>query len=171
MPNFEARSDRSADGRGPDPRGPKRRSQALHAIILMASMAAPAAAAPPPAWKANCQVCHQAEGQGLAGQFPKLSGRAAAIAEKPAGRAYLASVVINGMAGRIVVDGAPIIGVMPSFVTLSDADLASALTFATRGGKAAPFKPSEIAAARKTKVGNSALMDNRAALVADGTIP
>lgn len=143
----------------------------MRAIILAALVAAPVAAAAPPAWKANCQVCHQAEGQGLAGQFPKLTGRASAIAEKPAGRAYLASVVINGMAGRIVVEGAPLIGVMPSFVTLSDADLAAALTYAARGGKAAPFKPFEIAAARKTKVGNTALMDNRAALVADGTIP
>ncbi|PZN96343.1 MAG: cytochrome C-552 [Alphaproteobacteria bacterium] len=141
------------------------------AALLAALCAAPATAAPPPAWKANCQVCHQADGQGLAGQFPRLAGRAATIATKPAGRAYLAAVVTNGLAGRITVDGTPIIGVMPSFATLSDRDLAAALSHAARGGTAAPFKPAEIAAARTTPMKNSAMTELRARLVADGTIP
>ncbi len=139
--------------------------------LLAAVLTAPAAAAPPPAWKANCQVCHQTDGQGLAGQFPRLAGRTAVIAAKPAGRAYLAAVVTNGLAGRIIVDGTPIIGVMPGFGTLSDSDLAAALSFAARGGTAAPFKPAEIAAARKAPMKNSAMTELRARLIADGTIP
>lgn len=145
----------------------------MRRLLLAAVIASPAAAAAPApaAWKTNCVVCHQAEGQGLAGQFPRLTGRASVIAAKPAGRAYLAAVVTNGIAGRVTIDGATLMGVMPAFATLSDAELAAALTFAARGGKAAPFKPAEIAAARKTPMGNTAMTELRAKLVADGTIP
>jgi len=139
--------------------------------VLAAMIAGPAAAAPPTAWKANCVVCHQAEGQGLAGQFPRLAGRVSVIAAKPAGRAYLAAVVTSGIAGRVTIDGVSLLGVMPSFAALSDADLAASLNFAARGGKAAPFKPAEIAAARQTPMGNGAMTELRARLVADGTIP
>ncbi len=144
----------------------------MRILLLSLALAAPAAAqTAPPAWKANCQVCHQADGKGLAGQFPRLAGRASTIAEKPAGRAYLAGVVIHGMAGRVTVDDKPIIGVMPGFTTLSDADLAAALTFAAKGGKGGPFKPYEIAAVRKALKPEGGMIAVRAALVADGTIP
>jgi len=142
----------------------------LAAILSLAAAtpAATVAAAAPPVWKANCQVCHQADGAGLPGQFPRLAGRTAQIARTPAGRGYLASVVVGGMAGKIVVDGKPVIGVMPGFGRLSDADLAAALNHVA--GKGA-LKPADIAAARKSPGGSSALLSARAGLVADGTIP
>jgi cytochrome c5 len=77
----------------------------------------------------NCALCHQRAGVGLTGQFPRLAGRAAEIATSQEGRRYLVEVALFGMAGKVEVDGVPIIGVMPSFATLTDEDLASALNY------------------------------------------
>lgn len=98
----------------------------------------------------KCQGCHQAQGVGVAGVFPRLSGRVAAISSSPAGRQFLPTLVLNGMSGRVTVDNQPIVGVMPGFDTMSDADLAKVLTYASHlgGGKAAEFKPGEVSAAR-----------------------
>jgi len=82
-------------------------------------------------YETNCALCHQKDGVGLRGQFPRLAGRAAAIAATESGLHYLTEVVLFGMAGRIEVDGAQIVGVMPSFAALSDDDLASVLNYAT----------------------------------------
>jgi len=140
----------------------------VRGLILAALLAAaPAAAAPPPAaWTNNCQMCHQTDGGGLAGQFPRLKGRAPKIAATAEGRAYIASVVINGMAGSINVDGQSIMGVMPGFKTLTDAQLVQAL-----GHVGAKLSPAELAAARKTPMGSSALLEMRAKLVAAGVVP
>jgi mono/diheme cytochrome c family protein len=79
---------------------------------------------------ANCSFCHQLGGAGVPGQFPRLAGRAGQIAATAAGRRYLEHVVLFGMMGTITVDGSPIIGgVMPSFASLSDQDLADALNY------------------------------------------
>jgi mono/diheme cytochrome c family protein len=103
-------------------------------------------------FEANCQVCHQAQGVGVGGQYPRLKGRAPAIAATPAGRAFLSQLVLSGMSGTVSVDGQRIIGIMPGFAQLPDADLAAVLTYVSSLGpdkKApAPFKPAEIAAAR-----------------------
>jgi mono/diheme cytochrome c family protein len=81
---------------------------------------------------ANCALCHQIGGVGLKGQFPRLARRVGDIAATTDGRRYLTEVVLFGMTGKIDVDGAPIIGVMPSFAALSDDDLASALNYVTQ---------------------------------------
>jgi cytochrome c5 len=79
---------------------------------------------------ANCSMCHQLGAAGVPGQFPRLAGRLGRIAATTAGRAYLERVVLFGMIGGITVDGAPIVGgVMPSFGSLSDGDLAAALNY------------------------------------------
>jgi mono/diheme cytochrome c family protein len=100
----------------------------------------------------NCQICHQADGVGVPGQFPRLGGRAPTIAASPEGRKFLSLIVLNGMSGSVSVDGQTIVGIMPGFPSLSDADLAAALTYVTNLGagavKPAPLKPAEIAAAR-----------------------
>ena len=136
-------------------------------LVLAAAAPAGAGAQVPAAWKANCQVCHQADGAGLPGQFPRLKGRVGPIAATPEGRAWLAAVVLNGLAGKLVVDGRTIVGVMPGFARLSDGDLAAALNHVA--GKGA-VKPADIAAARKLPAGNAALMAARAGLVTDGTV-
>jgi mono/diheme cytochrome c family protein len=98
----------------------------------------------------KCQICHQAEGVGAPGSFPRLSGRVSAIAVSPAGRKFLSTLLLNGMSGTVTVDNQSIIGVMPGFDAMSDADLAKILTYVSHlaGGKAAEFKPRNVAAAR-----------------------
>lgn len=148
----------------------------IAAAVFAVLFAAPALAADPKsAFVARCAMCHQAGGEGLAGQFPKLAGRAAAIAQAPAGRSYLAQVVLGGMAGRIEVDGAPINGVMPGMASLTDAEIAEVLSHVVTLGKPAkpvkPYKAAEIAAVRAA--GKANMADNkalRAQLVSDGVI-
>ncbi len=151
----------------------------MRAAALLLALAAPApllAQAAPMAYTANCQMCHRADGSGLPGQFPRIAGRAGTIASKPAGRAYLVDVLLNGMAGKMVVDGKPIMGVMPPFARLSDADIAAALTYVTKlpggKGKVAPYTAAEIKAARAAPKKTSTQMKAvREQLAADGTIP
>lgn len=142
--------------------------------MLVAVLAAPAVAAPKTTYLARCSMCHQANGQGLAGQFPRLAGRSAAIAATPEGRNYLARVVLYGIYGGITVDGQSIAGLMPSMVAMTDAEIADVLNhvIATPGSaKAAPFKPAEIAAVRAAgKVSGSDNSALRAKLVAEGKI-
>lgn len=142
---------------------------------VLAAVAGPALAqTAPPAYRANCQGCHQADAKGLPGQFPRLNGRANLIAATPEGRQYLMHAVLFGSAGRIVVDGKTIIGVMPAFGRLSDADLAQALTYVSRlgGGKApAAFTPAEVKAARADQLSSTAVSANRARLLEAKQIP
>lgn len=103
-------------------------------------------------YSANCALCHQVGREGLIGQFPRLAGRVEPLAGSPAGRRFLAAVLLNGMSGKVVADGKSIIGVMPPFAMLSDADLASVLTYVTRpnSGKGAPgFTAKQVSAERK----------------------
>jgi mono/diheme cytochrome c family protein len=107
----------------------------------------------------NCSVCHQLGAAGVPGQFPRLAGRAGKIAATAAGRNYLERVVLSGMIGGITVDGTEIVGgVMPSFATLSDKDLADALDYIASlddSGKlhwnGAVFTAADIAKARADK--------------------
>jgi mono/diheme cytochrome c family protein len=96
------------------------------ALLLVSSGAA--AADGQAVFDANCAVCHQGGGVGVPGQFPRLAGRAGSIAAKPEGKTFLIQVLLNGIGGRITVDGEQILGVMPAFDSLSDADLAAVLT-------------------------------------------
>jgi hypothetical protein len=115
-------------------------------------------------------VCHQAQGVGVEGQFPRLNGRTPVIAASPAGRAFLAQLVLSGMSGTVAVDGQRIIGIMPDFAHLPDGDLAAVLTYVSTLGaakKSAPFKPAEIAAARaaaRPSPNEAAALRNRLAL-------
>jgi cytochrome c5 len=107
----------------------------------------------------NCSMCHQLGAAGVPGQFPRLAGRAGKIAATAAGRNYLERVVLFGMMGSITVDGTPIAGgVMPSFASLSDQDLAAALNYITSlddsgtlHWQGPAFKAADIAGARAGK--------------------
>jgi mono/diheme cytochrome c family protein len=79
----------------------------------------------------SCAFCHQAGGVGVPGQFPRLAGRAGETASKPEGKKFLPQVLLNGMSGRITVDGEQILGIMPGFDTMSDDDMAAVLTYLT----------------------------------------
>ena len=127
------------------------------------------------AYAARCAVCHRAAAEGVAGQFPRLAGRTAAIAQTPDGRAYLARVVLHGMLGTIDVDGRTITGLMPGMATMNDADIAEAINHALVAGTpdkpAKPFTATEIAAVRaagKVSMGKNAEL--RMQLVKAGAI-
>jgi mono/diheme cytochrome c family protein len=77
----------------------------------------------------SCAFCHQAAGVGVPGQFPRLAGRVGAIAARPEGKAFLLTVLINGMSGRVTVDDQQVLGIMPAFDSLSDDDIAAVLTY------------------------------------------
>ena len=79
----------------------------------------------------SCAFCHQAGGVGVPGQFPRLAGRAGEMASKPEGKKFLPQILLNGMSGRITVDGEQILGIMPGFDTMSDDDMAAVLTYLT----------------------------------------
>jgi mono/diheme cytochrome c family protein len=101
------------------------------AALLLVNATGAAAADGKAVFDNNCAVCHQAGGVGVPGQFPRLATRAGAIAAKPEGKAFLPQVVLNGMGGRITVDGEQVLGAMPGFDSLSDDDIAAVLAYIT----------------------------------------
>lgn len=122
---------------------------------------------------ADCGLCHQGQGQGVPGQFPRLAGRIAAIAAKPEGRVYLTHVLASGMTGAVKVDGATIVGYMPPFGTLPAADVADILTYVTTlgGGAAVAFSAADVQAGRAAKLAPSAVHEERVKLVAAKVVP
>jgi cytochrome c5 len=126
----------------------------------------------------NCSMCHQLGAAGVPGQFPRLAGRAGKIAATAAGRNYLERVVLFGMIGGVTVDGTPIVGgVMPSFASLSDQDLAAALDYIASlddagklHWKGPVFKPADLATARADKLSPARVHQLRAAAT-DGAHP
>lgn len=128
------------------------------------------------AYRNNCALCHQTNAQGLAGQFPRLAGRIAAIAATHAGREYLIEVLLNGMAGRITVDDTLIQGVMPSFRTLSDEQIAAVLSYLTGlppgANKPVRFRAKEPAALRQQpQITPTVMRERREELHRAGTVP
>jgi cytochrome c oxidase subunit 2 len=85
-------------------------------------------------YQANCQSCHQANGQGVAGAFPPLAG-SKVVATKP----DQIHIMLNGK------------NAMPSWKALSDVELAAVATYTRNsfGNKSDEVQPSEFKAARK----------------------
>jgi cytochrome c oxidase subunit 2 len=86
-------------------------------------------------YAANCQACHQANGQGVKGAFPALDG-SAVVMNTP----QQIAILLNGK------------GAMPSWKGLSDVELAAVATYVKNawGNKAgAAVQPAEFKAARK----------------------
>lgn len=100
----------------------------------------------------KCSACHLPTGAGVPGAYPALSTDFLTLAKKPAGRRYLALVVIKGVAGPITVGGKPYRGVMPA-QGMNDADTAAVLnhvgSVVAKGGKGfKTFTEAEVKAAR-----------------------
>ena len=94
-----------------------------------------------------------------------------AIAAKPEGKTFLPQILLNGMSGRITVDGEAILGIMPAFNTLSDDDIASVLSYLS-GLDHAPivFTADEIKAVR-AQPAPADMMAERARLSAAKIVP
>jgi mono/diheme cytochrome c family protein len=140
----------------------------------MGSSTTGAASLSDPVYAAWCQMCHQSNGEGLPGQFPRLNGRVDKIAGMPQGRRYLILVILHGMAGGIVVDSSKIVGVMPSMAVLKDNQIAALLNAvsAADGRKPVPFTAAEVAKIRdEGAMSGSQTAAERARLAAAGLIP
>jgi len=127
---------------------------------LLAQTAAPAG---DPQWQAlgartydtNCSGCHQRSGRGIAGGFPPLAGHAPQVLAQK-GRAYMARLVLFGLTGAIEVEGTPYNGVMPSWSSLKDDEIAAAIDYVLTAWdndkqlpkEFKPIVPAEVAAAR-----------------------
>jgi mono/diheme cytochrome c family protein len=107
----------------------------LASLALLLSAAAAADTAPrfpegAETFQGSCAVCHGAAGAGTPSLAPPLTAYPAAYAANPAGRRQLASTVLNGLFGRIDVQGRPFDFKMPDFASqLDDATLAATLNF------------------------------------------
>ena len=98
---------------------------------------------------ANCQTCHQANGQGIAGQYPPLAG-----SEFPMGGSRRAAMIgLKGLTGRVRVKGAMYGSAVmqPWDKTLNDQKIADVLTYERSewGNTASPVTAEQIAALRK----------------------
>jgi nitrite reductase (NO-forming) len=75
-------------------------------------------------YQQNCAACHQNSGIGIVGAFPPLAGSDYLLGD-PKGSI---DVLLNGLSGKIVVNGVNYNGVMPA-VRLSDEKMANVLTY------------------------------------------
>ena len=86
-------------------------------------------------YQANCQACHQANGQGVQGAFPALAGSKVIAA----GKVDQITLMLNGK------------NAMPSWKALSDVELAAVATYTRNswGNGAGEVQPADFKAARK----------------------
>ncbi|WP_411282117.1 c-type cytochrome [Gemmatimonas sp.] len=94
----------------------------------------------------KCAACHQASGAGLAGIFPPL----AASPWVTGSEQRVVQILLHGIQGPIDVLGTTYNGLMPSWKTLSDAELAAVASY-VRGafGNQAPAITAELVAAER----------------------
>jgi mono/diheme cytochrome c family protein len=112
------------------------------------------------AFDANCGVCHQQNGLGVAGAFPPLAGHVAESFAQKTGRDYLVRLVLFGLEGAIVVKGNTFDSAMPPWAQLGDDEIAAALDHVlTAWGNDkllprdfVPILPTDVAAARAQRL-------------------
>jgi mono/diheme cytochrome c family protein len=118
----------------------------------------------------KCAVCHQAGGKGMDGLAPPLVEYPGKYAESKVGRAQLGHTVLYGMFGPIKVRDKTYNFKMPSFTTLSDAEIAEVLNYVVfdlnaQHGAAKPFDAAEIHTLRGNALDASAVHRQRDAVV------
>ncbi|WP_084196922.1 c-type cytochrome [Solimonas soli] len=105
----------------------------------------------------RCAPCHQADGQGVVGHFPPLTGMSGWLASE-AGRAYVTRIVMQGYAGPIRVQGQPYQGLMLTYRgRMKDEEFVSILRYVaeTLNTPAHGYRPIDlplVAAARAASV-------------------
>ncbi len=96
----------------------------------------------------TCAVCHQGDGQGVAGQFPPLAESEWVLSEGWHGDNHLVRIVLHGLQGTVTVKGQQYNNAMaPWGKTLKDEQIAAVLTYVRNewGNKAPPI-PTEFVA-------------------------
>ncbi len=106
-------------------------------------------------FSANCATCHQANGLGVAGQYPPLAGSEWVLG----GTKRLGMILLKGLEGPVSVKG-QMYGsavMQPWEKTLTDAKIADVLTYIRQewGNTAPPVAPEGIAALRKEVAGHT----------------
>ena len=96
-------------------------------------------------FKQNCIACHQATGEGIPAAFPPLAKSDYLNADKK--RAI--GVVVDGLTGKLTVNGKEFNGVMPAW-QLPEEDIANVLTYIydSWGNSGKEVTPQEVKAAR-----------------------
>ncbi len=94
-----------------------------------------------------CMTCHQADGKGVRGMFPPLSGNAKVTGEPT----EIISIVLFGLEGPITVNERDYNQAMPPQSYLSDKQIADILTFVRNSwdNKASAVSPAEVLKARQ----------------------
>lgn len=99
----------------------------------------------------NCFMCHQSGGEGVPGVFPPLA-KSDYISRysKGEGRTTLVDLIVNGLSGKVTVNGTEYNGAMPALSQLTNEEIASVLTYVTNswGNSADAFSVDEVAQAR-----------------------
>ena len=94
----------------------------------------------------TCSVCHQANGEGLAGVFPPLakSDLIAADPKRPI------DIVVHGLNGKVTVNGKDYTSVMPPMAQLNDDEVANIVTYVLNswGNPGGQVTADEVAKAR-----------------------
>ncbi len=106
-------------------------------------------------FKERCVLCHQEDARGAAGVAPSLVGTLARNLESPAGKRYLAQILVSGMVGPIDTEGHKFSGLMPSFrADLSDAEIAATINYVlwtfngvSDASATKPIAPEDVSAA------------------------
>ena len=87
---------------------------------------------------ANCIICHQSSGLGVAGQYPPLVGSEWVVGDAPK---RLQQILLHGLQGAVHVKGGIYNNAMPAWnVTLTDKQIAQVLSYVRGklGGNSAP---------------------------------
>ena len=134
-------------------------------VAMLAAMCGSAAAAEDAAklFVGHCSACHQKHGQGTPNLAPPLVSPILKASVAKGEADYAAKVVVNGLSGKITINGQPFISAMPARVELSDAQVAAVVTYVLKDLNGIDVKPSDlpdaarIAALRKAPVSHAEL--------------
>ena len=121
-------------------------------------------------FKANCAVCHRANGAGTPGLAPPVRAYAPRFLGTAEGRVQLAITVLFGMYGDIVVDQRHYNFKMPEFSRFDDASLAAVLNYVAFDLGGAPeatpaLTAADVAAQRPHPIDGDAVRQHRAVAI------
>jgi mono/diheme cytochrome c family protein len=97
-------------------------------------------------YQKHCQVCHQANGAGVARMFPPLLNN-----DHLNDVSKTIDVIVNGMAGEITVNGETYNSIMAPYKNLSDKEIADVTNYIRKGLNSfdgAVVMPEQVAKAR-----------------------
>lgn len=93
-----------------------------------------------------CKACHMADGKGMRGMHPPLVTNKTVNGDLK----KLIDVTVNGMSGKVVIDGVEYNGIMPPHKHLTNQQIADVLTYIRQsfGNNSGPVTAAEVAARR-----------------------